>query len=171
MLFVIAIVIAVVAVAGAGVAFAAGAISKNAKAQNQVAPGVATNAPENWFGSHDPEAKLHRRVRDAAHGLRLTAKNDPNMVETVASVDREAVNLDDQIVAASHLPEDLKPEALAGLEEAVSQFEEITAGLITRTSGLGNDNVKAELDDLAERLDLVAEARAELDEQDGQATI
>lgn len=162
----IAIVIAVVAVAGAGIALAAGAISRNAKSKNQVVPGTLSPAPANWFGSHEPEAKLHRRVRDAAAGLRATAASDPMMADTIASIDREAVRLDEQIVAAARMPERHKLEALEGLEGAVVQFEDMTAGLITRSSGVGPTDVKAELDALAERLDLVAEARAELDEQD-----
>ncbi len=165
-LFGLAIVVVVVAVIGAGIAIAAGSISKNAKARNQVVPGMLSSAPTNWHGSHEPEAKLHRRVRDAAAGLRATAASDPTMTETVQSIDREAVRLDEQIVAAARMPERHKQEALQNLEEAVIQFEDMTAGLITRTSGVGPKDVKAELDALAERLDLVAEARAELDEQD-----
>ncbi len=165
-LFGLAIVIAVVAVVGLGVALAAGAISKNAKNKNQVVPGLLTPAPDNWFGSHEPEAKLHRRVRDAAAGLRATAASDPTMADTTASIDREAARLDEQIVAASRMPERHKAEALESLEGAVKQFEDMTAGLITRTSGIGATNVTSELDALAERLDLVAEARAELDDQD-----
>ena len=165
-LFGLALVIAVVAIVGIGIAVTAGAISKNAKSKNQVAPGMLTPAPDNWFGSHEPEAKLHRRVRDAAAGLRATAASDPTMADTTASIDREAVRLDEQIVAASRMPESHKAEALETLEASVKQFEDMTAGLISRSSGLAATDVPSELDSLAERLDLVAEARAELDDQD-----
>lgn len=165
-LFGLAILVGIIAVVGIGVALAAGAVSKNAKSRNQVVPDMLSSAPSNWHGSHEPEAKLHRRVRDAAAGLRATAASDPTMTETMQSIDREAVRLDQQIVAASRMPERHKEEALTTLEDAVLQFEDMTTSLITRSSGVGGENVKSELDALAERLDLVAEARAELDEQD-----
>ncbi len=140
------------------------AVGKNAEKKNQVVAGIPSNAPANWYGSHEPEAKLHRRVRDAVTGLQETPTDDPNMFEVRASVEREAVSLDNQIVAASKLADRLKPDVLESLSAAVDQFEDITARLITRTSGLDDDNVRGELDELTERLDLLREARQEVDE-------
>lgn len=39
-------------------------------------PGVPTNAPASWAGSHDPEARMHRRLRDALAALRANRDFD-----------------------------------------------------------------------------------------------
>lgn len=164
-LLILFLLVALVIGAAAAVALIGGkAVGRNAQKQNQVVAGTPSNAPAHWFGSHEPEAKLHRRVRDAVAGLNATPSDDPAMAEIVASVEREAITLDDQIVAASNLADRLKPDVLASLTSAVEQFEDITGSLITRASGLDSDNVQSELDALSERLDLLAQARAELDE-------
>src|ERR1700744_4875451 len=44
---------------------------------NQLIPGRPTRAPKAWAVAHDPEARLHRRLRDA-----MTALHAANSVET-----------------------------------------------------------------------------------------
>ncbi len=42
---------------------------------NEVVPGVPTSAPKAWAGAHTPEARLHRRLRDAVMASRPTPRS------------------------------------------------------------------------------------------------
>ncbi len=161
-------ILGVVLVAGAAGAtyLAARAIGRNAKKQNEMVPGVRAEVPDNWFGSHEFEPRMHRRLQAALNGIRASAKDDLSLVETVVAAEQQALHLDRQLVACSHLPARLKQPVLADLEASVEKFENIAAQVIGRTSGISIPALSGELDALAQQLDLLEQARAEIDEID-----
>ncbi len=165
------VIVALAAAAGAaavGLAVGAGAISKNNKERNEVVPGVTSEAPANWAGSHEPEAKLHRRLRDAIAGIRSIAGNDPSMSDTISSLQEDALDIDHQLVAASLLAPRFKEQALNDLAEAVEQLEEIAAQAVGRSTRTSERSVREQLNDLSDRLKSMRLARAEVDEADRQ---
>jgi hypothetical protein len=162
------LVLAVLIVGGLTIAFALGgvAVGKNAKKSMELVPGVPAKAPASWFGSHEAEAKLFRRLQEAVRGIHAMGEANPQSYDTVASVEHQALRLEQQMVATSHIADRLKTDVIAQLDAAVAQIEEIAAAVIGRESGILNSGVKNELDSLAERLDLMDRARAEVDEVD-----
>lgn len=167
--FVIVLLIAALGaliVGAGGFAFLAGskAVGRNAKKSMELVPGTPAKAPANWFGSHEPEAKLFRRLQEAIRGVHSLGQEQPGSLETVMSIERQALRLEEQLMAAGHIADRLKPDVLAQLDGAVAQIEEIAAAVIGRETGMLGSGVKKELDQLAERLHLIDRARAELDE-------
>ncbi|WP_227982502.1 hypothetical protein [Nocardia spumae] len=99
-------------------------------AENQVVPGIATRAPESWARSHDPEARLHRRLRDAVAALRAVPAYDTAATVTLrADLEQSAAALDDHLVAISGLrpelrqpPRDRAAEAVTTIEAGVAEY-------------------------------------------------
>ena len=160
------LLIAVAAAAAGGAALMLGAqrVKQNARRSQEIAPGRRSEAPLGWAGAHTPEAKLHRRLGEAMAGLRNATNDDAMVAANVTVVEREALKLEQQLVAASHLAERLKGPAIDELSQAVDQIENVSAQLIQRSAELSAGDVRAQLDDLSQRLTLLDEARAELDE-------
>jgi len=156
--------VAVVAVVGAAYALGAQRVKQNARQSQEIAPGQRSAAPLGWAGAHTPEAKLHRRLGDAMSGLRKATDDDPIVGPNVNVVEREALKIEQQLVSASHLASRLKGPAIEELSIAVDQIENVSAQLIQRSAELSAGDVKAQLDELSERLHLLDEARAELNE-------
>jgi len=78
---------------------------------NEVIPGVPTRAPKEWAGAHSAEARLHRRLRDAMTGLRANpALDDPSLLDVREALQREALAIDDQLVAVAALPPRVRDE-------------------------------------------------------------
>src|ERR1700749_3974291 len=68
------------------------ALSRN----SQLIPGRPTRAPRAWAVSHDPEAKLHRRLRDAMTALHAADSFDTGSTVVLrADLEQTALNLDD----------------------------------------------------------------------------
>ena len=162
------VVVATAAAVGAVFAVGAAAVSKNNRKRNQVVPGIDSKAPANWSGSHQLEAVLHRRIRDAVAGLNTIAGDDASMIGTITSVEKDALDLDNQLVAATMLAPRFKHKALEELADAVAQLEEITAAAVGRSARSSGRSVREQLDDLAVRLESMRLARAEVDEADSQ---
>ena len=77
---VVALIVTLALLAGAAVAIVAIVHRKQQRAitrDNQLMPGRPTRAPRSWAVSHDPEARLHRRLRDAMAAL-LFVMDDPD---------------------------------------------------------------------------------------------
>lgn len=164
---IIAILFVVVAAGAAGVAaLALGAqrVKQNAKKGQQISPGTNSAVPLGWAGAHTPEAKLHRRLGKAMTGLRAATEDDALVTANVDVVEREALKIEQQLVAASMMAERLKGPAIDELGAAVDQIENVSAQLIQRSAELSSGDVQAQLSELSERLDLLDEARAELDQ-------
>lgn len=161
----VAVFVIVGAVAAAFVV-GASAVAKNNKKRNQVVPGITSPAPASWSGSHDPEAKLHRRVRDAVAGLHAIAGHDPAMASTIAKVNEEALAIDQQLVAVSLIADRFKDQAMPNLTKAVEDLEEITAQAVGRSARTSELSVGDQLSDLSDRLEAMRLARAEVEEAD-----
>lgn len=159
---------AILALGGLGVAYVlgAGAVGKNAKNRNQVVPGVKTNAPASWAGAHEPEAKLHRRLRDAVAALHTIAGKDDTMQSLIDRVERDAVDLDNQLVATSQLASTHRERALSNVSNAVENLEEIAAQVVDRSATNSDRSIQDQLDDLAVRMESMRLARDEVDEVD-----
>ena len=125
-------------------------------------------APIEWVGAHTNEAKLHRRLGTAMSGLRAATDDDRLVAANVDVVAREALKIEHQIVAASHLAPRLKGPAIEELARSVDQIEDVSAQLIQRSTELSSGDVQAQLTELSERLDLLDAARAELDGDIGE---
>lgn len=135
---------------------------------NELLPGVPTNAPSSWAGSHDPEARLHRRLRDALAALRANQDfdHDGTMIDLRVDLEQQAVALDDQLIATAALPKNLRSEPLARLTAAVESIERAVADLATSSVAETEARLNRALEDVRTRTGLVAQARAALDDLD-----
>lgn len=129
---------------------------------NEIIPGVATNAPKAWAGAHSPEARLHRRLRDAMTALRANRSLDePALVEVREALEREALAVDDHLVAAAALPAKVRDEPLRHVTAAVEAIEGVVADIVL-LRGPAAGEIDRGLEHVRTRLALVTEARAEL---------
>ncbi len=129
---------------------------------NQVIPGVATKAPKEWAGAHSPEARLHRRLRDAMEAVRVNADLDQlSLVEVRSSLEEQALATDDKLIAAAVLPKGYREPQIDAIAETVGQIEEVVASLV-ELRGPGVIDVEREIESVRTRVRLIAEARAEL---------
>lgn len=163
-LVIVFVAVAAAAAGGAALALGAQRVKQNAKRGQQISPGTPSAVPLGWAGAHTPEAKLHRRLGKAMSGLRAATEDDPLVVANAQVVEREALKIEKQLVAASMMAERLKGPAIDELSTAVDQIENVSAQLIQRSAELSSGDVQAQLAELSERLDLLDQARAELDD-------
>ncbi len=166
--FIAVLLIATVAVAvGFGVALAVRS-KREFKEQNEVVPGVASPAPASWAGAHSPEAKLHRRLRDAVAAARANPRLvELGLAEQTKQVEAEALAIDERLVAVSNLPERNKAEPLTKLESAVTALEDAVASLVTSSSVADTKELLEQaVSDADIRLQALAEARAEVERID-----
>lgn len=135
---------------------------------NEVVPGVRSNAPAAWAGAHSPEAKLHRRLRDAVVG----AHDNPRLAELgltaqTKQIEREALAIDDRLVAAAALPQRHRDAAIAALEAPVAAVEDAVAALLATTAtGESKELLERAVGEAEIRLQALAEARAEIEQID-----
>ncbi|MEV5650748.1 hypothetical protein AB0L57_21070 [Nocardia sp. NPDC052254] len=95
---------------------------------NQVVPGVPTRAPQSWALSHDPEARLHRRLRDAIAALHAVTAYDTAVTVTLrANLEQAALAMDDHLIAISGLRGEYREPRLAKAEEGVVAIEAAVA--------------------------------------------
>jgi hypothetical protein len=160
------LIIAVAAAAAGGAAIAIGAqrVKQNTQRGQQISPGTPSAVPLGWAGAHTPEAKLHRRLGQAMSGLRAATEDDVLVMANVEVVEREALKIEQQLVGASRMADRLKGPTIAQLGAAVDQIENVSAQLIQRSSELSAGDVQTQLAELSERLELLDQARAELDQ-------
>lgn len=163
-LVVVLVVAAVLVVAGvAGVAIRQ---RQGFAAANEVVPGVASGAPSSWAGAHTPEARLHRRLRDAVAALRAGSGQAAELAGARARLEQQALAVDERLVAVAALPERLRAEPLADVAAAVDAVEEAAASIVRAGPSLALEaggGIDALLAELNERVALLAEARAELE--------
>ena len=162
----------VVVVGGAAGAIVLAARSRSQyQASNQVVPGRATLAPASWAGSHDPEAVLHRRLRDAMKALRANQAFDHDglLLDVRVELEEQALALDEQLVAVAALPRLHRAEPLARVTEAVSTIEKAVADLASRSAMEAGPRLQEVLQRIHERTSLVEEIRTELDRLPGAA--
>lgn len=155
------LVLIVVLVAAVAWAVAARRVGEGQRAANQVVPGTATAAPAAWAGAHTPEARLHRRLRDAVAAAAVTAGGDAiGTFDVRATLEQQALALDQRLVAAAALPETTRSAAVAQVAVAVESLEAAVAALV---ASLATGSDTAAQDEVAERLRALEAARAELE--------
>jgi hypothetical protein len=130
---IVVIVIVVCVAAAAGVFVMTRRIRDSALQSNEIVPGQKTDAPAAWAGSHDPEARLHRRIRDALTLLRSDPKLDHDgiRIDTRVRIEFAATDLDNRLIAIAKAPPRLKEGALTDADAAVTDLENLAADLAT----------------------------------------
>lgn len=122
---------------------------------NVVVPGSATKAPAEWAGAHTPEARLHRRLRDAVAAVRANpAMEDAFMMDARVSLEQQALAVDDRLIAVAALPERVRAEPLASVAAAVDSVEVAVAALVAGPEAKSSlDRAMAEVADRVSRLE------------------
>jgi hypothetical protein len=125
---VLLVIVAGLAAAG-GVFVMTRRIREGARRANELIPGQPTNAPESWSGSHDPEARLHRRMRDALSLLRSDPKADYDggRIDARVRLEIAATELDNRLVTASKSPQRVRDPIIAQAGDAVTELENLAA--------------------------------------------
>lgn len=133
---------------------------------NDLIPGVRSAAPAAWAGSHDPEARLHRRLRQALDALRANQAfdHDGHLLDLRVELEQQAVEVDEQLVATAALPVHLRSDPLERLTAAVASIEQAVADLAGASATETSARLARALDDVRVRTGLVAQARAALDD-------
>ncbi len=122
---------------------------------NEIVPGRATTAPAEWAGAHTPEARMHRRLRDALEALRANpAMEDAFMLDARVSLEEQAVAVDERLIAAAALPEGVRAGPLANLSAAVDAVEAAVAALVTAPERSGVEQAMADVRQRMEGLEL-----------------
>lgn len=171
-----ALLVAVAVVVAAAIVVAAARtarkVQSNYERSNDVVPGVPTPAPTSWLGSHDPEARLHRRLADAMKALRANQSfdQDGSLLDLRVELEQQALTIDAELVATASLPLSMRQAPLQTLAGAVETIERAVAGLTTTSASEAADRLQRVLDDLQFRTSTVAQARAALDEIDAAAS-
>lgn len=147
---------------------AASKVQASYERSNEVVPGIPSPAPTSWLGSHDLEAKLHRRLIDAMKALRTNQSfdQDGSLLDLRVELEHEAVTLDAELVSVAALPVHVRQEPLATLTGAVETIESAVAGLALSSAAGAGVRLERLLEDLRHRTSTVAQARAALDEID-----
>jgi hypothetical protein len=160
------VVLGIVALSIVGGAVTLAVRSKRAyDASNEVVPGVSTRAPAAWAGAHSPEAVLHRRLRAAV--LATGAATDARLGDARSVVEREALTIDERLVAAAQLAAPHRDRIIAALEPAVAGIEAAVASMVELPVGSVDQSALDEaVIDVQTRLAALAAARAELDRLD-----
>src|SRR3954447_25416173 len=161
MLFLVLVI--VLAVVTAAVAVAVRYQQKKFRAANEVVPGVPSHAPASWAGSHDAEALLHRRLRDAVAALRkIPWLSDIALDEPRQRVERTALDIDDRLGAVAALPEARREQPLVQHTAAVVALENTVAAMAVRPSN-DTKELEAAKTTIDEHFVVIADANAELD--------
>ncbi|MCU1396612.1 MAG: hypothetical protein JWM34_5040 [Ilumatobacteraceae bacterium] len=169
MTFLLALVVLVVIIA-AGVTFGAMRNKAAFQKQGQIVPGTASRAPAAWAGAHTPEALLHRRLRAAVDAARAQAAvPGSGFGDLQQTVERGAVEIDDRLIAAAALPEANRAAAIAAIEPSVVALENAVSGTAA-PSAAPTPELGTAAADVQNRLDAIAEARAEVDQLDTTRT-
>lgn len=106
---------------------------------NVIVPGTTTKAPAEWAGAHTPEARLHRRLRDAVAAVRANpALEDAFMMDARVSLEQQALAVDERLIAVAALPERVRAEHMASVAAAVDAVEAAVAALVAGPASKGS---------------------------------
>lgn len=132
--------------------------------QNRVHLRHRTEAPLTWLASPAPAARAHRQLRGA---VRLTAVDTlpPALREPAFELQAEAVRLDAELVRAARLPSGERKPRVRALRARSCVVERTAVQLVDLARRPVSPTPPDPLDDLVERLDLVARARADLEKE------
>ncbi len=157
----------VLAAVGAGIYLAgAKAVKRSADRSLQIVPGVELDVPANWYGSHEAEARLHRRLRDAVASVRAAAAGDASLALTLSQLEDHALRLDRHLINVARLPASARQPQVAEATRAVETFEELTAQTLTGATAYGLESSTSDLSRLTDELGALEAARQEVEEID-----
>ncbi|GFG67393.1 hypothetical protein MKUB_48830 [Mycobacterium kubicae] len=130
---------------------------------NQLIPGRPTRAPRAWARSHDPEARLHRRLRDALRALHaVDALDTGSTVVLRADLEQTAFEVDDHLVAISQLSPVHKGELLGSITATVDAIEAAVARYATAATGPDTSALEADLATVQNQFDITKELQRRL---------
>ncbi|GAB0107125.1 hypothetical protein JMUB6875_61170 [Nocardia sp. JMUB6875] len=131
---------------------------------NQVIPGTPTRAPASWAGSHDPEPRLHRRLRDAMTAVRTAnSLDDGTTIVLRAELEQAALAWDDRLVAIAALPAAAREEQRATAVKGVETIEAAVAQYVSAATQRTAADVTAGLAAAQAQLEIQAEIRKSLE--------
>lgn len=149
-------IVVVLALVVAAVVVRAG--RKSYAAANEIVPGTTTRAPADWAGGHTPEARLHRRLRDAVAALRANpAMEDAWAMEARVSLEQRALAVDEQLVAVAALPRSVRAARLDAVAAAVDAVEAAVASMADTSAAGEQAGLDRAMAEVAERLALLAQ--------------
>ncbi|OBA78708.1 hypothetical protein A9W99_23930 [Mycobacterium sp. 1164966.3] len=158
---VVAVILTLAVIAGLAVAVVAVVNANQQRAiarANQLIPGRPTHAPRTWAVSHDPEARLHRRLRDAMSALHaVNALDTGSTLVLRADLEQTALSLDDHLVAVAHLAPDHKDELLQSITTTVESIEAAVARYAAAATSPDTTALEADLAMVQRQLDTVSE--------------
>jgi hypothetical protein len=160
------VALAVVAAGAAYVVALARSSRQHVDDYRQVVPGIGPTAPREWAGAHSPEAKLHRRLRDAVKAAHAQAGAS---VGALGQLDQAAVALDQRLIGAAALPGRHRAGAIAEVAPLVDRFEDSVAGLARTSPDALSASFDSSMSAIQRELDALAQARAEVERIDGQS--
>jgi hypothetical protein len=145
--------------------------------RNRVGRGARTGAPLHWLVAPSRAANAHRRLRRAVATARAalagTAPDAPAHAELaacVASLERQAIDLDHRLVVAATCPPATRWTLIGGLNPQVAEVEQIAARLAALAVLAPTEpQTEGGMDALDARLAALSDARAELDALDAAA--
>ena len=166
MTFVIIALLVVAAVGVAGALVLASSSKQEYRSANEVVAGRPSRAPAHWAGSHEPAARLHRRLRDAMRALAANQAfdNDGSLIDLRVDLEHQALALDERLVAVGALPQELQRDALVEATAAVEAIEITVARLASAGLNEAQPMLEQALHRIQERSELIDQVRAELDQ-------
>jgi len=132
----------------------------------RVSPRTPTDAPTAWLWSPVAAARMHRRLQSAAAvarsvaALHQRAGGQPRLVGLARSLEREAINLDEQLVLLGRLHPGRRREAMPAILPEVARIEHVAMRLSLQQLDHGVDAR------LADQASAVQQLSAELDALD-----
>jgi pyridoxine 5'-phosphate synthase PdxJ len=160
------LVLALVVIAGLVVAVVAIVHHNQQRAvtrDNQLIQGYPTRAPRSWAVSHEPEARLHRRLRDAMTALHAAnAMDSGSTVSLRAELEQTSIQLDDQLVAVSYLAPAQKGELLQSITTTVESIEAAVGRYAAAATMPNTSALEADVASVQRHLDVTKELQRRL---------
>ncbi|MFF0633880.1 hypothetical protein ACFYTS_15400 [Nocardia sp. NPDC004151] len=164
MLIFVAVALILIAAVAAGIVLVSRSQRASTATANQVVPGTPTRAPASWAGSHDPEPRLHRRLRDAIRALHTAdTLDDATTIVLRAELEQAALAWDDRLVAMAALPAAALTEQRATATQAVESIEAAVAQYVSAATQRTAAEVTAGLTAARAQLEIQAEIRKSLE--------
>ncbi|HTQ21811.1 hypothetical protein [Mycobacterium sp.] len=168
-----AILVVVILVLALIVGFAVGVVAivnhnqqRALSRDSQLVAGRPTRAPRSWAVSHEPEARLHRRLRDAMSALQAANALDTGSTLMLrADLEQTALNLDDHLVAVSQLAPAHKEALLGAITTTVESIEGAVARYTAATTMPDTTALESDLATVHLRLDTVSQLQRGLPPQ------
>ncbi len=146
--------------------------------RNRVSPDAPSPAPASWVGAPSAAPRMHRRLRTAVAAARAAATApdaNPQLVDVAQDLEAEAVALDAHVVAAGRMPAKARRPHLKTLDQHVKTIERLASQVSLESAQSQAPRAatggRTALDQLAEQLDTMEEARLEVTRIEAEAGI